>query len=53
MLRDLALRFVRFPWRFLHKPRLAIGDLYYAFGILSGCLEWFWVYRINLYNHPQ
>jgi GT2 family glycosyltransferase len=52
MIRDLTIRFIRFPWRFMHKPRLAIGDLYYAFGILSGCLEWFWTYKLNFYFRP-
>jgi GT2 family glycosyltransferase len=41
MLGDVFIRFTRFPWRFIHKPRLAIGDLYYAFGIIVGSIDWF------------
>jgi GT2 family glycosyltransferase len=37
---DLALNAVRFPWRFLHRPQLAVGDLVYAVGVMSGMAEW-------------
>ena len=47
MLNDLSIRFIRFPWRVLHKPRLALGDLYYAFGMISGSIEWAWTYWFN------
>lgn len=40
LLRDVGLRVLRFPWRFAHRPRLAIGDLVFTCGILSGSGEW-------------
>jgi GT2 family glycosyltransferase len=40
MSKDVCLQFFRFPWRVLHKPRLAIGDLYYAAGIIFGAMKW-------------
>ena len=53
MLQDLSIRFIRFPWRVFHKPRLAIGDLYYAFGMISGSVEWMWTYRFNRASPPD
>jgi GT2 family glycosyltransferase len=38
--RDIGISLVRFPWRVLHRPRLAIGDLVYDAGVLSGAVEW-------------
>jgi hypothetical protein len=40
MAADIGLRVVRFPWRFLHRPKLAVGDLVFVLGVLSGCCEW-------------
>lgn len=40
MCKDLSLRFIRFPWRVLHRPRLAFGDLVYACSVLSAFIEW-------------
>ena len=40
MIRDMGLRVLRFPWRVLHRPRLALGDLAYVGGIASGATEW-------------
>jgi glycosyltransferase involved in cell wall biosynthesis len=37
---DVGLRVVRFPWRLLHRPRLAVADLVFSAGVLSGCGEW-------------
>ena len=37
---DVAIRVVRFPWRLLHRPDLAVGDLVYALGVLYGTAEW-------------
>ena len=42
---DVALHLVRFPWRFLHQPRLALGDLAYALGVISGVVEWTAIHR--------
>lgn len=42
MLMDLLHRLVRFPWRFIHRPDLAVADLYYCAGMLSGLIEW-WI----------
>lgn len=39
---DIVFRLIRFPWRFLHRPQLALGDLVYVCGILSGAVEWVW-----------
>jgi GT2 family glycosyltransferase len=38
--KDVSLNLLRFPWRVLHRPRLAFGDIVYAAGILSGAMEW-------------
>jgi GT2 family glycosyltransferase len=43
--RDVGLHLLRFPWRFLHAPRLAVGDLAYALGIVAGAAEWRMTYR--------
>jgi GT2 family glycosyltransferase len=51
MLKDILIRLIRFPWRVLHRPRLAVGDLYYTMGILSGCVEWLFTYEIRI-THP-
>jgi GT2 family glycosyltransferase len=40
MVGDVTLRLVRFPWRFIHRPRLALGDMPYVAGVLSGAAEW-------------
>jgi GT2 family glycosyltransferase len=40
MAADIGVRVVRFPWRFLHRPKLAVGDLVFVLGVLSGCCEW-------------
>jgi GT2 family glycosyltransferase len=40
MVSDVTLRVVRFPWRFIHRPRLALGDVPYVAGVLSGAAEW-------------
>lgn len=37
---NIGINLVRFPWRVLHRPRLAVGDLVYAGGIVSGAVEW-------------
>jgi GT2 family glycosyltransferase len=37
---DIALRVIRFPWRVLHRPSLALGDLVFVCGILWGAAEW-------------
>jgi GT2 family glycosyltransferase len=37
---DIGLRVIRFPWRLLHRPRLALGDMVYVLGIVSGAVEW-------------
>jgi GT2 family glycosyltransferase len=37
---DVGLRVLRFPWRLLHRPRLAVADLVFTAGVLSGCGEW-------------
>jgi len=37
---DVSVRLVRFPWRFVHRPRLALGDVVYTLGVLSGATEW-------------
>ena len=31
---------LRFPWRFAHRPRLAVGDLVFSLGVLAGAGEW-------------
>jgi GT2 family glycosyltransferase len=43
---DVGLHLVRFPWRSLHRPRLALGDLAYALGIVAGAAEWTVTYRL-------
>lgn len=40
MCRDIGLRLIRFPWRMLHRPDLALGDLIFACGIIWGAGEW-------------
>jgi GT2 family glycosyltransferase len=40
LLGDLALRTMRFPWRLLHRPQLAFGDIVYATGVISASAEW-------------
>lgn len=47
MTRDVLLRLVRFPWRVLHRPQLATGDLVYAAGIASGSASWLWNYKVR------
>ncbi|MGE5263456.1 MAG: glycosyltransferase family 2 protein, partial [Acidobacteriota bacterium] len=42
---DIGFRLLRFPWRLLHRPQLALGDLVYVCGILSGAAEWVWTGR--------
>jgi GT2 family glycosyltransferase len=37
---DVGLRTLRFPWRFAHRPRLAVGDLVFSLGVLAGAGEW-------------
>jgi len=45
LISDVSLRLVRFPWRFIHRPRLALGDLPYVAGVLSGAVDWTWIHR--------
>jgi glycosyltransferase involved in cell wall biosynthesis len=40
MIKDTGIHILRFPWRVLHKPYLAVGDLYYASGIIIGSIKW-------------
>ncbi len=40
MIRDVLLRIARFPWRALHRPRLAMGDLVYSLGVMLGFVRW-------------
>lgn len=37
---DVGRRLFRFPWRFLHRPDLAVGDMVYSLGVLSGACTW-------------
>ncbi len=37
---DIGLRTIRFPWRFIHRPRLALADLVFTVGLVTGCAEW-------------
>jgi GT2 family glycosyltransferase len=45
MLWDIAYRIVGFPRRVWRDPRLALGDIPYIVGILSGSTQWFLTYR--------
>jgi GT2 family glycosyltransferase len=40
MVLDVGFRLLRFPWRVFHRPRLAVGDLFFCLGVLSGAGEW-------------
>ena len=45
LLSDVGVRLIRFPWRFLHRPKLALGDLPYVAGVLTGVTDWLWIHR--------
>jgi len=45
MFQDVMIRLIRFPWRAMHRFRLAVGDLYYVSGIIAGGIEWLLTYR--------
>lgn len=42
---DVGVRLIRFPWRFVHRPRLALGDVPYVAGVLTGAIDWLWIHR--------
>jgi GT2 family glycosyltransferase len=48
LVRDVGLRLIRFPWRFLHRPRLALGDLPYVSGVVTGVFDWLWMHRKDI-----
>jgi GT2 family glycosyltransferase len=40
LLKDTLPRLIRFPWRYLHRPDLAMCDMAFSLGAYSGFLEW-------------
>lgn len=49
MASDVLLRLVRFPWRVIHRPRMALGDLVYVAGMMRGIVEWLLTMAVHRY----